>query len=702
MRRNLFTYLLLTATTIAVFWQVQHYDFVGYDDIQYITGNHHVQAGLTLEGFIWAFTTDHASNWHPLTWLSHMLDCELYGLKPSGHHLTNLLFHLANTLLLFLVLKRITGAHWRSAFVAALFALHPLHVESVAWAAERKDVLSTFFWMLTLWNYVHYVEQPGFKRYLLVIFTFTLGLLAKPMLVTLPFVLLLLDFWPLNRYLLARPGRGNDEAIQAPIDPGRSRSSARGLVLEKAPLFALAAISSMVTFFAQQSGQAVRSVEAFPLTVRIANGLTSYVAYIGKTIWPADLAIFYPHPGDALPIWKAAGAGLLLVFISMGAIGAVKRYPYLTVGWLWYLGTLVPVIGLVQVGSQAMADRYTYVPLIGLFIIAAWGLYDLAGKWRHRRAICVIAAGAMLLALTICTWRQLHHWHDSISLWKRALDVTDENYVTHNNLGAALYEKDRLEEAIAHYYQALKIKPDQVEAHNNLAVALDKQGKVEEAIAHYYQALRIKPDYAEAHNNLGAALYEKDRPEEAIVHYYQALKIEADYAEAHNNLAVALDKQGKVEEAIAHYYQALRIKPDDAMAHFRLALALTTQGRTDEAINQYRQVLHFRPNWSEGLNNLAWIFATHENPKFRNGEKALQLAERACELTGYKQAPMLDTLAAAYAEAARFNDALQTAHNAVELALAAGEVELATKIERRMQLYKAGKPFHEGSASGAS
>lgn len=695
MRHTLFISLILIFSTLAVYGQVRNHDFVNLDDPQYITENHRVQEGISLESVVWAFTTTHAANWHPLTWLSHMLDCELYGLNPGGHHLTNLLFHLANTLLLFIVLKRMTGAYWRSAFVAALFALHPLHVESVAWTAERKDVLSTFFWILTLWNYVRYVEQPGFKRYLLVIFTFTLGLMAKPMLVTLPFVLLLLDYWPLNRYLLARSGRGNNEAIQAPIDPGRSRSSARGLVLEKAPLFALAAISCMVTFLAQQSGQAVRSMEAFPITVRIANSLTSYVAYVGKTIWPANLTIFYPHPGDALPIWKAAGAGLLLLFISMGALRAVKRYPYFTVGWLWYLGTLVPVIGLVQVGAQALADRYTYVPLIGLFISIAWGAHDLLAKYRYRTQILAVTSSAIISSLLICTWSQVSLWKNPIKLFTHSVRVTANNWLAHNNLGVALVNLGKLDEATSHFFEAVRIKsnyaeaytnlgnvfaeqgkldkavahfsqvlraiPDSPEAHNNLAVVLGRQGRYEEATYHYSEAARLKPDSAAVHNNLGVALANSGKLDEAISHYVKAVQLKPYYAEAYNNHGSALADQGKLPEAIFYYSKSLEINPHYAKAHNNLGIALAGQGRLQEAINHFQQALRINPDYSEAHNSLGTLLLSQ-----RKLDEAIYHYRRVLDVNP-DLAVVHNNLGVALAYRGRFDEAISHFRQAVQL-----------------------------------
>ena len=576
---KLFIILFLIGATLAVFWPLKNHEFINLDDDEYVTENPHVQAGLTLKGLSWAFTTTQASNWHPLTWLSHMLDCQLYGLKPAGHHLTSLLFHIANTLLLFLVLRRMTGAIWGSSFVAALFALHPLHVESVAWVAERKDVLSTFFWMLTMWTYIRYAERPRLNRYLLVLLSFALGLMSKPMLVTLPLVLLLLDYWPLRRFKSIHPFR---------------------LVLEKAPFFALSAVSSFLTFFAQRSGGTVGSLEAFPLETRMANALVSYVSYIGKMIWPHHLAVLYPYP-DILPIWQVAEAGLLLVGLSALVILAARRRPYLVVGWLWYFGTLVPVIGLVQVGLQAMADRYTYVPLIGLFIMMAMGVPDNLAGWRHRRIVLAISAGLLLSIFMIVTRLQVYHWENAITLFEHTLAVTSNNSVIHNNLGVVLAQQGKTQEAIAHYTEALRIKPDYTDAHNNLGVALARQGKTQEAIAHYTEALRIKPNYAEVHYNLGNALARQGKIQEAITHYTEALKIKPDYVGAHYNLGNALVRQGKTQEAIAHFAEALRIKPDFADAHFALGLAYLMIGNRDSALEEYKILKTINPDLANTL-----------------------------------------------------------------------------------------------------
>ncbi|MGD8381071.1 MAG: tetratricopeptide repeat protein [Syntrophobacterales bacterium] len=588
-------YLVLIFVTLVVFHQLPSHDFINLDDDILVYENPHVHAGLNKEGIAWAFTTFEAYNYHPLTWLSHMLDCELFGLRPGMHHLTNLLFHLMNTALLLFVLRRMTGALWRSGFVAALFALHPLHVESVAWVAERKDLLSAFFWFLSIWAYARYTERPGLNRYLPVLLFFSLGLLAKPMVVTLPFVLLLLDFWPLGRTQFHQAGTDNR--------PLQQKVSVFRLVWEKIPLFALAAISIVVTFAAQQQGGALKSLEAFPLTTRIANALISYLSYIGKMIWPHNLAVYYPHSGS-IPVWQAAGAGLTLICVTVLVIWTARKRPYLAVGWLWYLGTLVPVIGLVQVGSQAMADRYTYLPLVGLFIALAWGVPCLFAGWRHRQSMLAILATIVLVSFTVCTWLQLRHWQNSITLFQHTLQVTTNNHFAHNNLGVALAQDGRLNEAISHYSEALRLKPGAFEVHNNLANALAAQGSVNEAIQHYFEALRLEPDYDKAHNNLGNVLAGTGRGEEAIIHYSEAIKINPDYAGAHYNLANALAAQGSVDEAIQHYFEALRILPDWAGAHNNLGVSLEKSGKLKEAIAHYHEALRIRPDYAKARNNL--------------------------------------------------------------------------------------------------
>ncbi|MGO8989998.1 MAG: tetratricopeptide repeat protein [bacterium] len=600
--------LFLMILTFATFGQVRTFDFINLDDNLYITENRHVQSGLTLEGVAWAFTTTRAGQWIPLTWLSHMLDCQLYGLNPSGHHLTNLVFHIASTLLLFLVLERMTGSLWRSGFVAALFALHPLHVESVAWAAERKDVLSTFFWMLTMWTYIRYVERPGFNRYLLVLLSFVLGLLSKPMLVTLPFVLLLLDYWPLGRFHFGRLSGDRESHTSKSSDTGDQKSIVLRLIREKAPFFVLCAISSILTIFAAQKTGALVSLESYTLGSRIANAPVSYVRYIEKMVWPRHLAVLYPYQ-EMLPIWKVLGSGLLLVCVSFLVIRAARKFPYHVVGWFWYLGTLIPVIGIVQAGPQALADRFTYVPLIGLFIMMVWGVPDILAGWRFRKVVLSISTGLLLSLLMIVTNLQLKHWQNDITLFERTLAATSNNFIIHNYLGAALAGQGKTQEAVAHYAEALRIKPGYAEAHNNLGVTLANQGKIQEAVAHYAEALRIKPDDAEAHNNLGAALAGQGKTQEAIAHFAEALRIKPDYADAHNNLGAALAGQGKIQEAIAHFAEAVRIKPDYAEAHNNLGAALAGQGKTQEAIAHFAEALRIKPDDAEAHKNLGFTLA---------------------------------------------------------------------------------------------
>jgi len=574
MRSEACIWLILITAVLLVYWQVGDHEFINYDDNVYITDNAQVQKGLTSNGIIWAFTTSHTGNWHPLTWISHMLDCELYGLNPRGHHLTNVLLHMANAILLFVVLRWMTGAIWRSGLVAALFALHPLHVESVAWAAERKDVLSTFFWLLTMVAYVHYVNRPGGKRYLLVLVTFFLGLMAKPMLVTLPFVLLLLDYWPLNRFKpRAVTGSVEDQSLGFQSS-GDDKLPILKAVMEKTPLFLMSLFSCVVTVMAQQEAGAISTLEIVPFKLRIANGLVSFVAYMGKMIWPQDLAVFYPHPISDLQIWKPVAAGLFLLIVSTVALWVAQRCRYVLVGWLWYLGTLVPVIGLVQVGEQAMADRYTYVPLIGLFIVVVWGFADLVKGWRSRRWVVSVSAAVMVLALMAGSWLQVAHWKSSVKLFKHALDATSNNYVAHYNLGNALALQGKMTGAVSHYNKALQINPNFAEAHNNLGNALALQGKLTGATSHYNKALQINPDHAEAHLNLAVGLDRQGKHQEAIQHYAEVLRISPHDAQSHNNLGVALAEQGRLKEAVAHFTEALRIDPNFKEAQRNLDLSL--------------------------------------------------------------------------------------------------------------------------------
>jgi len=653
--------ICLTIGIVVVYIKVQNFDFVGYDDELYVTQNHYVQKGISLEGINWAFTTFHSGNWHPLTWLSHMLDCELYGMNPAGHHWTNIEFHIANTLLLFIILFWMTGALWQSAFVAALFALHPLHVESVAWISERKDVLSTFFGLLSIIAYYNYVKKSSVKYYILVIVLLSLGLMAKPMLVTIPFVLLLLDFWPLKRFQLQRdfhliPEKKYSDAIR----------KNNQIIIEKTPFFIPVVISCIVTFFAQKSQGAVKAIWALPMKYRIANAVDSYVSYTLKAIWPHKMAVYYPHPGPTLPLWKIIGGVMLIIAASFWAIRTAKKYPYILVGLFWYLGTLVPVIGLVQVGDQAMADRYTYIPLIGIFIIISWAASDLFkkrlrdqksevggqrsevssgvsepfNKRRFQKIFLGISAAILLVALSLESFFQLNTWKNGITLFEHAVSMTHNNYQAENNLGTA-YEPIDLDKALFHYKAALKIKPGYAAALYNMGTIYEKTGQTDEAISYYLKALQINSDYFGALNNLGLifynrgdydravlyfkralkteskkadarlnlanVLYLQSKPDEAISQYQKILQFDSKNANAHYNLAYVLSNQNKINEAIHHYNEALRIDPENVKAHYNLGNIYLNQGKTKEAFRHYAETIKLKPDYVQAYNTLGLI-----------------------------------------------------------------------------------------------
>lgn len=559
-------YVTLMLATIVAFGQVRRNDFINLDDDKYVTENPQVKAGITRQSVYWAFTSSHAANWHPLTWLSHMLDCQLFGLDPAWHHLTNLAFHIANTLLLFWLLKKMTGALWQSAFVAAAFGLHPLHVESVAWIAERKDVLSGLFWILTIAAYVRYTQRPNIASYLLVVLAFVLGLMAKPMLVTLPFVLLLLDYWPLGRF---EPGSS--------IVPHPSSIVHR--VWEKVPFFALSAVSCVVTFIVQQSWQALAPI---PLKWRIINVLTSYLMYIERIIWPTRLAVFYPYCLFGVSMWELTAAVVLLSLVSVRVINYAQSHKYLPVGWLWYLGTLVPVIGLVQVGEQAMADRYTYLPSIGIFIIVAWGASELLGSRPYRKVVLATAAAAILAALLICTRMQLKYWRNSFTLYEHALAVTENNYKVHSSYGVALAKNGRFDEALMHLREAQRIVPQSLKVRKNMGDVLGMIGGFDEAIACFNEVLRTRTDWPDIYHNLGSVYAKQGKFDEAIQNYNKALQLKPDYLSAHLNLAQVFLIEGNIDKAIWHCRQALQINPDDVQARHILKKALAGRNKTEK------------------------------------------------------------------------------------------------------------------------
>jgi tetratricopeptide (TPR) repeat protein len=553
--------LALAVATLAVYAPVVRHGFVDYDDAEYVFRNPRVRAGLSSEGIAWAFTSVEAANWHPLTWLSHMLDCELFGLRPAGHHATNLVLHTLNVVLLFLTLARLTGGLWPSAAVAALFALHPLNVESVAWVAERKNLLSTLFWILAVAAHGWYARRPGPARYMAIVTATALALMSKPMAVTLPFALLLLDFWPLGRMRRGTIGR---------------------LVVEKLPLLALAAVTSAITFEAHLTGGSVVAVEAIPPGARAANAIVSYAAYVGKIVWPARLGVFYPHRESSLPMAQVVATGAALVLVTAAALRAARRAPYLAVGWLWYLGTLLPVIGIVQVGTQAMADRYAYVPAIGLFVALSWGAAALAPRRPLSRALAVAAAAA-LVALAVRTSQQVRVWRNSLSLFASTIAAVPDSWVAHYNLGNALMTSGRTAEAEAQFRETVRLQPSFARGHNNLGDALDALGRHEQAIAPYREAIRVNPDLAEAHNNLGTSLAALGRLEEAEASLREALKRQPEFVEAWFNLGVTLRRLGRLGESGDALSRAVLLRPDLDRARFQRAITAAQAGDLETA-----------------------------------------------------------------------------------------------------------------------
>jgi tetratricopeptide (TPR) repeat protein len=646
--------VLLALVTVGLYWPAMRCDFVDYDDSAYVTENLHVQGGLTWAGIKWALSNPVAANWHPLTLLSHMLDCQLFRLNPWGHHLTSVLLHAINTALVFLLLFQMTGlrgnkspilsslsprpdtgsktaaatasarqagALWRSAMVAGLFGWHPVHVESVAWVSERKDVLSTFFGLLSLLFYVCYVKKSKVQSpkskvfYGLTLIFLALGLMCKAMLVTWPLVMLLLDYWPLGRMAGVRSKESESDVRltrqPSTLNPLARRSEAKTaqlstLFLEKLPFFGLAVAASVVTFVVQKQSGAVTSIANLPLSGRIENSLISYCRYLGKMFWPVDLAVFYPHLGP-WPVKEVLLAGGLILGITVLCIMVRRRYPFMLMGWLWYVGTLVPVIGLVQVSDQAMADRYTYIPSLGVLILVIWGAYELTCRWRYRAMILSVAGGVAIVLCLGMTRRQLGYWQDSEALFRHALDVTKNNYFAHKALGLALGVKGQTDEAISQFQKALRLKPDFVEAHYALGIAFNQRGRTDEAINQFQEAIRLVPDDAQAHYALGIVFDQKNRTEEAIQQFRIAIRLKPDFAQARYNLGNVLCMKGQIDEAIKQYREAIRSTPDDATIHNNFGVALVRKNQTDEAIRQYREAIRLNPDFADAHNNLGSV-----------------------------------------------------------------------------------------------
>jgi tetratricopeptide (TPR) repeat protein len=722
-RRTVLICGLLSLATLATFVPVIGHDFVNFDDLGFVTLNPHVTSGLSWANIEWAFRSGSLTGiWHPLTWLSHMLDAQLFGLRPGWHHLTSLLFHATNAVLLFLLLQRMTRAPWRSAAVAALFALHPLHVESVAWVAERKDVLSAFFFMLTLLAYARYTEVQSLKSkvqshgtgdrsheigdgsqneeasstqhatrntrqaphstlhaprfYCLSLTFFALGLMSKPMVVTLPFVLLLLDYWPLRRFEL----KTLDFRLKTLVP----------LLLEKLPFFALSAAACVVAFVVQREAEAVYPLASLPVMQRVGNAMVACATYLEKTFWPAGLAVFYPLP-EKLPAGVVLVAGAVVLGITSWVTASARRRPHLAVGWCWFLGMLVPVIGLVQVGMQQMADRYTYLPLIGVFVMVVW---EVAERCSGRRTVLAALASGVMLVCVVMTSRQLSCWQNSERLFRHALEVTRDNYVAENNLGFALLTDGKLDEAISHYRAAVALQPRWERPRLGLGEGLSRTDHYGEAAEQFSEALKLSPGLVPALVQLGIARARLGQPNEAVQALTEALRIAPDDAGAHNSFGNVLAQQGKHEEAVRQFEEAARLMPTHAGTYNNLAISCRKLGRIGEAITHYREAIRLQPDSVEALNNLAWLLAAHPDAQFRNGADAVQLATRACELTKYQNPVPLATLAAAYAETGQFQTAVSLAEQAQELARGA-QGALAARLSAMLAAYRAGHPYYQ-------
>jgi tetratricopeptide (TPR) repeat protein len=696
MRRNYLFCLGLAIITLASFWGVGRLGFIIYDDWDYVYKNPAVLSGINFKSIQWAFTTAHSSNWHPLTWLSHMLDCRWFGLHPGGHHWVNLGFHAANTLLLYLVLWEMTGARWRSFLVAALFACHPMHIQSVAWISERKDVLSGFFAMLTLWAYARYVKKSKVQSpkskvfYGLALVFFALGLMSKPMLVTLPVIMLLLDFWPLNRWRTAIPDKQKPKSNLAEFI-----KTWRPLIVEKIPMFLLCLASCVVTFWAQRSGNSVISLDQIAWQDRHLHAVLSYSLYLGKMFWPVNLAIFYPYtpmePDEFVCLF------LLPILLSIICLWRWRAQPYLLAGWFWFVITLVPVIGLVQVGMQSMADRYTYLPSIGLFIAVAWGMAEIAVRSKLWRTGMAWGGIILVSACLLDTRHQLRFWRNNITLFTHVVEVTRENnFVGYFFLGNSYGEAGDLDGAAKSFESALEVAPRFKEARGKLGYVLLFQKKYEAAASQFSEIIRLHPANIFAHEYLGHALVAEGKYAEAQAEYQAALQLMPDDADLQTTLAANTQKI-QASQTLAGLNEILKTNSTPEI-HVQVAVMQTILGDYPEAVEHDREALRLNPDSPDGLNNLAWLLATCPDAKVRDGARAVELAEHACQLTQFKATVFLGTLAAAYAEAGRFNDATTTAQKACALASAAGEKELLKRNQELLALYQSHQPYHERPA----
>ncbi len=739
---------LLAFITLLLYWPLSGYQFVNYDDPAYIIENQHVATGLTVDNLKWAFTGSFMGNYDPLNRLSHLAVGHFFGLNPGAHHLASLLLHIANVSLLFFGLVRLTGKIGFSAIASALFAWHPVQVEAVAWVSERKGILSSFFWLLTIWAYLRFVEKRNWKNYTLLLLSFLLGLMSKPMLMTLPFALLLLDIWPLRR-------------LQLMGTPSPTTLSLRAAVQEKIPLFILTAGWIFVAYLTQHGAGAVPSIEGLPLSERGSNAVLSYWRYLGNFVWPTQLAVFYPYP-TGWPWWQVTAAVLGLIAVSLATLLTLRRSPHYFSSWFWYLGTLLPVIQIIQIGGHSMADRYFYIPGIGICVLTALGVDQLREKWPQQRIFILATTAVALVACLTLTRVQLSSWRNSETLFSRALTVTKGNDIAHYNLGMTLLEHNRWEEALPHfqaaveiqpysysywqlgavldhlghpaeavtayreairlnptltsaynnlgaalaalgktdeaitnYYQAIKLNPKDAEAHFNLGTIFEQQGKNPEAIREYNQAVTLKPNYAKARNNLGLLLAAAGQTASAMDQYLLALKADPNLAQTHYNLGLTLMATGQLDPAASQFAETIRLSPTHANAHYRLAVIRLRQGKIEEAVALLSESLRLRPNAPAALTLLARLRATNKNEKIRNAPEALGLATKADELTQHQNAEVLDTLAAAYAANGRFPEAVAAAKTALRLAEGRQQGELAAQIQKRLQLFEQGLPWLE-------
>ncbi len=687
MKRSAGVCLLLATITWIVFAQTVEYDFINYDDNSAVYENAEVTKGLSFRGIGWALTHSDAALWNPLSTISHMADCQMFGLKPGGHHFNNVLLHSIAVIGLFLVLQQMTGALWQSAFVAAVFAIHPLRVESVAWVVERKDVLSGLFFMLTLAAYARYIRKQTLSRYLLVAILFALGLMSKAVLVTVPFVLLLLDYWPLGRFDTLKAVRSTSTRW---LDRMPTR---RRLVVEKIPLLLLSVGASVVTLLAQN--RAMSSLEKLPLLPRINNAFMAIIDYVWQAFWPAKLAVYYPYPANGPALWQIVLSIALLIAITAGVFTLREKRPYLLTGWFWFLGMLVPNIGIVQAGSQARADRFTYLPHIGLYILVAWAVADISASWRRRHFIMGLTAGTAIIALMCRADIQTKFWRNSESLWIHTLAVNPENPVAEGALGSALMTEGKIDEAITHFKKGLEIWPTDAGAHNNFGNALLANGQLDEAIAHYRKALEFQSNNAMAYYNLGVAYFRKGNLDEAIIHYRKAIEIQPDYPDGYDQLGNTLLQKGEIDAAIACWKKSLNTQPANVATRNNLAIVLAQHGRLREAMGHWQKILDLDPRNIDAQNDLAWIFATSPEPSIRNAAHAVNLAKGAIRSSAAKDPNILRTLAAAYAESGRFSEAIDAAEQAMQIAETGRNFDLRNQIQNDIQLYRSHVPLRD-------